>query len=66
VSNEESDEGAITTVTFAEKDDKTTVTQHDLYPSKAALDGQMASGATSGTDETMDQLEQALQTMGTA
>ncbi len=62
-SNEESDEGAITTVTFAEKDDKTTVTVHDLYPTKTALDAQIASGATGGMDETMRQLDQFLLTM---
>ena len=36
--NEESDEGAVTTVTFAEKGGKTLLVMHELYPSKEALD----------------------------
>ncbi|HEY3637948.1 MAG TPA: SRPBCC family protein [Rhizomicrobium sp.] len=36
--NEESDDGAVTTVTFVEKDGKTLLTFHELYPSKEALD----------------------------
>ena len=36
--NEESDEGSVTTVTFAEKDGKTLLVLHELYPSKQALD----------------------------
>lgn len=56
--NEEGAEGGqITTVTFEEKDGKTTVVMHDLYPSKEALDEAIASGATSGTDECWSQLD---------
>src|SRR5579864_4650290 len=36
-SNEEDEDGAVTTVTFEEKDGKTQVVVHDLYPSKEAL-----------------------------
>ena len=36
--NEESDDGAVTTVTFEEKDGKTLLVLHELYPSKEALD----------------------------
>ena len=36
--NEESDEGPVTTVTFAEKGGKTLLVMHELYPSKEALD----------------------------
>ena len=37
---------ALTTVTFYEKDGKTLLVIHDLYPSKDALDAAIASGAT--------------------
>src|SRR3954452_12143661 len=37
--NEEDEDGAVTTVTFEEKDGRTRVVVHDLYPSKEALDG---------------------------
>src|SRR4029434_10797272 len=43
--NEESDEGSVTTVTFEEKDGKTLLVMHELYPSKEALDA-------AGTDRT--------------
>src|SRR4029453_9267374 len=36
--NEESDDGAVTTVTFEEKGGKTLLVLHELYPSKEALD----------------------------
>jgi uncharacterized protein YndB with AHSA1/START domain len=56
--NEESDKGAVTTVTFEEFGGKTMLVIHDLYPSKEALDNEIASGATSGMSETLDQLEE--------
>ena len=40
--NEESDDGAVTTVTFEEKGGKTLLVMHELYPSKEALDGAIA------------------------
>jgi uncharacterized protein YndB with AHSA1/START domain len=36
--NEESDDGAVTTVTFEEQGGKTLLVMHELYPSKEALD----------------------------
>src|ERR1700754_1574641 len=36
--NEESQDGAVTTVTFDEKDGRTLLTMHEVYPSKEALD----------------------------
>src|ERR1700683_1728287 len=36
--NDESDDGAVTTVTFEEKGGKTLLVMHELYPSKEALD----------------------------
>ncbi|MDP9149741.1 MAG: SRPBCC family protein [Myxococcota bacterium] len=59
--NDEGEEGgAVTTVTFEEKDGKTLLVMRDLYPSKEALDEAIASGSTSGTGETFDQLEELL------
>lgn len=58
--NEESEDGAVTTVTFEEKGDETLVTVHDLYPSKEALDREIASGATSGMPAQLGQLEELL------
>lgn len=55
--NEESPDGATTTVTFEEMDGRTNIVIHDLFPSKAALDSEIASGATSGMSETLAQLE---------
>lgn len=59
--NEEAGEGgAITTVTFEEKNGKTLVTMRDLYPSKAALDDAIASGSTGGFGEQFAQLDTLL------
>lgn len=62
--NEEGGEGgAVTTVTFEERDGKTLVVMHDLYPSKEALDGAIASGSTGGCSETFEQLDELLVTL---
>lgn len=61
--NEESDDGAITTVTFEEKGGVTLVVMHDLYPSKEALDAAIASGSTSGAPEQFTQLDALLATL---
>jgi uncharacterized protein YndB with AHSA1/START domain len=59
--NEEGDDGqTITTVTFEEKRDQTLLVIHDLYPSKEALDGALASQSTDGMPETLDQLEELI------
>ncbi|MDN5289751.1 MAG: Activator of Hsp90 ATPase 1 family protein [Mucilaginibacter sp.] len=62
--NEESDDGAVTTVTFEEKGDTTLVVLHELYPSKEALDAAMASGSTSGFGEQFGQLDELLVKLG--
>jgi uncharacterized protein YndB with AHSA1/START domain len=49
-------EGAVTTVTFEERDGTTQVVVRDLYPSKEELDEAIASGATSGWGTQLDQL----------
>ena len=61
--NEESDDGAVTTVTFEEKDGKTLLVMHELYPSKEALDGAVA-GMEGGMPETFAQLDELLVTLG--
>jgi uncharacterized protein YndB with AHSA1/START domain len=57
---EEEGGGAITTVTFEEKDGKTLLVLCDRFPSKEVLDAAIASGSTSGKEETFDQLEALL------
>ena len=61
--NEESDEGAVTTVTFAEKDGRTFLVMHELYPSKEALDA-AGTGAADALVETFAQLDELLLTLG--
>ena len=63
-SNDESPDGAITTVTFEERDGKTHVVVHDLYPSKEALDAAIASESTGGFAEQFEQLDGLLGTLG--
>ena len=62
--NDEADHGEpVTTVTFEDKGGKTLLVVHDLYPSKEALDGVMASGMDAGMRETLDQLDELLATL---
>ena len=57
--NEESDEGSVTTVTFEEKDGKTLLVMQELYPSKEALDA-AGTGSADATVETFAQLDELL------
>ena len=61
--NEESDEGSVTTVTFAEEGGKTLVVMHELYPSKGALDA-AGTGAAEAMGESFEQLDELLVTLG--
>ena len=61
--NDESDEGAVTTVTFEEIAGKTLVILRELYPSKEALDRAVA-GMEGGMPETFAQLDELLVTLG--
>ena len=61
--NEESEDGAITTVTFEETDGKTLLVMHELYPSKEALDA-AGTGAADAMVETFAQLDELLVTLG--
>ena len=56
--NEEAEDGPVTTLTLEEKAGKTLVVVHDLYPSKEALDA--AAGDKDGMAETFDQLDEFL------
>ena len=65
--NEESDQGSVTTVTFEEKGGKTLLVLHDLYPSKEALDTVMAGmegGMEGGMAESFAELDKLLDTLG--
>jgi uncharacterized protein YndB with AHSA1/START domain len=62
--NEESDDGAATTLIFEEKGGETLLVLHELYPSKEALDGALASGSPDGMPEQFAQLDELLVTLG--
>ena len=47
-------------MSFEEREGKTLVVVHDLYPSKEALD---ASGSMDAMDETLDQLDELVVTL---
>ena len=61
--NEEEVDGAVTTVTFAERDGRTLVTVSELYPSKEALERNH--GAEEGLPEQFGQLDQLLLELAT-
>jgi len=61
--NDESDDGAVTTVTFEEKGGKTLLVLHELYPSKEALDAAIA-GMEGGMPESFEQLDELLVALG--
>ena len=58
--DEGGEDGAVTTVTFEEKNGATRVVVHERYPSKEALDEAMASGSTSGWGEQFEQLDELI------
>ncbi len=57
--NEESDQGAVTTVTFEEIVGKARVTLHEIYPTSAALEEALA-GSAEGLPEQFAQLDELL------
>lgn len=61
--NEESDDGAVTTVTFEEKEGKTLLVMRELYPSKQALD-RAIEGMDEAMPETFEQLDEFLVARG--
>jgi uncharacterized protein YndB with AHSA1/START domain len=62
--NDESAGGAITTVTFEEKNGETLVVMHDLHPTKEAVDEAMKSGSTTAADEQFRGLDELLMSLG--
>ena len=62
--NDETDGGSVTTVTFEEKARKTLLVVHELYPSKEALDAN--AGMESAMPETFAQLDELLVALGTS
>ena len=60
--NDEAEGGSVTTVTFEEKEGKTLLVMHELYPSKEALDAN--AGMESGMPETFTQLDELLVILG--
>ena len=62
--NDEGEEdGAVTTVTFEDRDGKTLLTFHEIYPTREALDEAM-NGSAAGLPQQLDQLEELLSTVG--
>ena len=59
--NDESDGGAVSTVTFEERGGKTQLVYHELYPSKEALDAN--AGMENAMAETFGQLDELLVTL---
>src|ERR1700754_198372 len=57
--NEDSDQGAVTTVTFQENAGKTLVTLHEIYPTNEALEEALA-GSAEGLPEQFAQLDELL------
>uniref|UniRef100_B0SYK5 Activator of Hsp90 ATPase 1 family protein n=1 Tax=Caulobacter sp. (strain K31) TaxID=366602 RepID=B0SYK5_CAUSK len=60
--NDESEDAALTTVTFEERDGQTLLVLHELYPSKEALDEALA-GMEDGMPEQFEQLDALLATL---
>jgi len=57
--NDEGEEGAVTTVTFEDMRGKTLLNFHEVYPSKEALE-EALQGAAAGLPEQLDQLDDLL------
>lgn len=56
--NDETDQGAVTTVTFEEKGEQTLLVLHELYPSKEAFEAEH--GMEEAMGETFEQLDELL------
>jgi uncharacterized protein YndB with AHSA1/START domain len=57
--NDEGEEGAVTTVTFEDQGGKTLVNFHEAYPSREALE-EALQGSAAGLPEQLDQLDELL------
>jgi uncharacterized protein YndB with AHSA1/START domain len=61
--NDEGEEGAITTVTFEDRGGKTLLTFREIYPSKEALE-EALQGSAVALPEQLDQLDEMLASIG--
>lgn len=61
--NDEGEEGAVTTVTFQDKGGMTLLTFQEVYPSREALD-EALQGSAAALPEQLEQLEELLSCMG--
>ena len=61
--NDEGEEGAVTTVTFEDQGGKTLLVFHELYPSSEALE-EALQGSAAGLPEQLEQLDELLSGMG--
>ncbi|MBB4574940.1 SRPBCC family protein [Rhizobium lentis] len=61
--NDEGEEGAITTVTFEDQGGKTLLTFHEVYPSKQALE-EALQGSAAALPEQLEQLDELLSSIG--
>jgi uncharacterized protein YndB with AHSA1/START domain len=59
--NDEGDDGAVTTVTFRDQDGRTLLTYHESYPSRDARE-EALQGSAAGLPEQLDQLAELLAT----
>ncbi|HEU4962129.1 MAG TPA: SRPBCC family protein [Sphingomonas sp.] len=60
--NDEGEEGAVTTVTFEQQGGKTLLNFHEAYPSKEALE-EALQGSAAGLPEQLEQLDDLLSSM---
>jgi uncharacterized protein YndB with AHSA1/START domain len=61
--NDEGEEGAVTTVTFEDQGGKTLLTFHEAYPSREALE-EALQGSAAGLPEQLEQLDELLSSIG--
>ncbi|AHG49432.1 ATPase (plasmid) [Rhizobium leguminosarum bv. trifolii CB782] len=61
--NDEGEEGAITTVTFEDQGGKTLLKFHEVYPSKEALE-EALQGSAAALPEQLEQLDELLSSLG--
>lgn len=59
--NDEGEDGAVTTVTFVEQGGQTVLTFHEAYPSKEALEDALQ-GSAAGLPEQLEQLDELVRT----
>jgi len=61
--NDEGEEGAITTVTFEDQGGRTLLSFHEVYPSKEALE-EALQGSAAALPEQLEQLDELLSSIG--